>query len=132
MKQLRITVAENTYEVGVEWLNEGNGFTTSRPSTLVGAPVNTRAQTCVLPTPPANPSPSAPTGAGAVVSPLAAVVVSVDVAVGDQIEAEQNVATLEAMKMNTLVKAPASGVVQSIEVQSGAAVEEGQCLLTIA
>ena len=59
-------------------------------------------------------------------------VVSIDVAVGDQVEAGQNVATLEAMKMNTLVQAPASGVVKSIEVNASEAVEEGQTLLVIA
>lgn len=129
MKQLRITVEGKTYDVEVELLNENNGAPVARSASVASARVNT----------PAAPKPAAPkpaasgsAGEGSVVSPLAAVVVSIDVAVGDQVEAGQNVATLEAMKMNTLVQAPVSGVVKSIEVNASEAVEEGQTLLVIA
>jgi biotin carboxyl carrier protein len=126
MKQLRITVAGKTYDVEVELLDESNGGGASRPAPVASARVKPAA--------PAAPAPAAPAPAveGSVVSPLAAVVVSVEVAVGDQVEAGQNVATLEAMKMNTLVQAPVSGVVKSIEVNASEAVEEGQTLLVIA
>lgn len=129
MKQLRITVEGKTYDVEVELLNENNGAPAPRSASVASARVNT----------PAAPKPAAPkpaasgsAGEGSVVSPLAAVVVSIDVKVGDQVEAGQNVVTLEAMKMNTLVQAPASGVVKSIEVNASEAVEEGQTLLVIA
>jgi biotin carboxyl carrier protein len=131
MKQLRITVAGKTYDVEVELLNEPNGAPAPRPASVASARVNSPAPAAPKPAAPA-PTASAPAGEGSVVSPLAAVVVSIDVAVGDQVEAGQNVATLEAMKMNTLVQAPASGVVKSIEVNASEAVEEGQTLLVIA
>jgi len=39
--------------------------------------------------------------------------------------------TLEAMKMNTFVFAPRGGKVTAIKTEVGAAVEEGQTLITI-
>jgi biotin carboxyl carrier protein len=131
MKQLRITVAGKTYDVEVELLNEPNGAPASRPAPVASARVNSPAPAAPKPAAPA-PAASGSVGEGSVASPLAAVVVSIEVAVGDQVEAGQNVATLEAMKMNTLVQAPASGVVKSIEVNPSEAVEEGQTLLVIA
>ncbi|MGB0185002.1 MAG: biotin/lipoyl-containing protein [Opitutales bacterium] len=131
MKQLRITVEGKTYDVEVELLNENNGAPAPRPASVASARVNTPAPAAPKPAAP-KPAASGSAGEGSVVSPLAAVVVSIDVAVGDQVEAGQNVATLEAMKMNTLVQAPASGVVKSIEVNASEAVEEGQTLLVIA
>ena len=131
MKQLRITVEGKTYDVEVELLNENNGAPVARSASVASARVNTPAPAAPKPAAP-KPAASGSAGEGSVVSPLAAVVVSIDVAVGDQVEAGQNVATLEAMKMNTLVQAPVSGVVKSIEVNASEAVEEGQTLLVIA
>jgi biotin carboxyl carrier protein len=40
------------------------------------------------------------------------------------------VAVLEAMKMENLIRSPRAGVVASVSVQPGAAVEKGAVLLT--
>ena len=64
-------------------------------------------------------------------SPLAAVVVSIDVNVGDAVTEGQKVVTLEAMKMNTIVAAPAAGTVKAILVAAGDGVEEGQALVEV-
>ena len=71
-------------------------------------------------------------GPGDVVSPLAGVVLSIDVALGAAVDADTPVATLEAMKTKTMVKAGRSGTVTAIAVSTGQAVEAGQTLLTIA
>ena len=128
MKRLRITVEGKAYEVDVELLDEGFAAPAARPSpcssTRVAAPLAKAA--------PAAPKPVASGGgAGDVASPLAAVVVSVDVAVGDTVEEGQKVVTLEAMKMNTIVSAGKSGTVSAIHVAAGDAVEEGQSMLSI-
>jgi biotin carboxyl carrier protein len=68
---------------------------------------------------------------GAVLSPLAGKVVSVDVKVGESVTEGAQVVTIEAMKMNTYVFAPKPGRVLSIEATPGDAVEEGACLLRI-
>lgn len=53
------------------------------------------------------------------------------VAVGDQVEAGQTVAVLEAMKMFHPVKAKVAGQVTAILAQSGAEVEAGQSLFRL-
>lgn len=50
---------------------------------------------------------------------------------GASVQAGDQVMTLEAMKMNTIVSAPAGGTVKAISVAAGDSVEEGQPLLTI-
>ena len=55
----------------------------------------------------------------------------IDVQVGDRVEKNQTLITIEAMKMETAVTARMAGVVESIEVQEGDTVKGGQLLLTI-
>lgn len=127
MKNLRITVEGKAYDVQVELLDEDNTAAPAprRASARAAAPAPKKA--------PAAKAVAAPTGGdGAVVSPLSAVVVSVDVAVGDAVTEGQKVATLEAMKMNTIVSASAAGTVKAILVSAGDGVEEGQAILEIA
>lgn len=64
-------------------------------------------------------------------SPLAGNIVRVDVAVGDRVDEEHVVIILEAMKMETEVRATKSGVIVSVAVKSGDAVAVGDPLLTI-
>ena len=131
MKRLRISVEGKTYEVEVELLDESQeGAAAPRrgASARRAAPATPRpavAKAAPKAAPPAG-------GAGEVPSPLAAVVVSVDVAEGATVEAGQKLVTLEAMKMNTIVSAPDAGTVQEIHVAAGDGVEEGQALVTVA
>ncbi|HKK78250.1 MAG TPA: biotin/lipoyl-containing protein [Phaeodactylibacter sp.] len=129
MKNLRITVEGKVYDVQVELLDEDNAAPAPRRASSgagsrVAAPAPKKA--------PAAKAAPAPSGDGSILSPLAAVVVSVDVAVGDTVEVGQKVATLEAMKMNTIVSATAAGTVKAILVSAGDGVEEGQAILEIA
>jgi biotin carboxyl carrier protein/Na+-transporting methylmalonyl-CoA/oxaloacetate decarboxylase gamma subunit len=129
-KNLRITVEGRTYEVTVEVL-DGNGDTVAAP-TPAAAPRSSAP--VAAPTAPAASAPSAPkasAAAGDVVSPLAAVVVSVDVTLGQSVKAGDKILTLEAMKMNTLVTAPSDGKVTAIHTSAGSAVEEGAPLITL-
>jgi biotin carboxyl carrier protein len=84
---------------------------------------------------PAAPVPAAPkpavTGGGAVVSPLAGKLVSIDVKVGQAVEEGTQVATIEAMKMNTYIYAPKTGRVAEVLVNPGDAVEEGAALMRL-
>lgn len=130
MKTLRITVDGKVYEVQVEIMGQ-EGVAASGPitsgtrSAAISAPV---AAPAAAPKPAAAPAGG---GDGSVVSPLAAVVVSVDVTVGQSVKAGDKLITLEAMKMNTFVNAPADGKVEAILVDAGASVEEGQPLATV-
>ncbi len=58
-------------------------------------------------------------------------VAELHVGVGDTVEAEQEIITLESMKMLTPVLSPAAGTVAEILVEAGQFVDEGQGLLTI-
>ncbi len=129
MKHLRITVDGKSYDVHVEVLGEEGGPV----QPLIGTPV--RAASVAAPAAAPAPAPKAAAtaaGDGSLTSPLAAVVVSVDVAIGQTVQAGQQVLTLEAMKMNTVVSATQAGTVKSIAVKQGDSVDEGQELLVIA
>lgn len=130
-KQIRITVEGKTYDVTVEVVGEQPAVTNiaaAAPVRAASAPVAPAAPAPVVAVAAA---PVAAAGAGDVLSPLAALVVSVDVKVGQQVNAGDKVVTIEAMKMNTIVGATASGTVKAIHVAPGQSVQEGQPLLTI-
>ncbi len=58
-------------------------------------------------------------------------VAELHVGVGDTVEAEQEVITLESMKMLTPVLSPVAGTVAEILVEEGQFVDEGQAMLNI-
>jgi biotin carboxyl carrier protein len=128
IRKLKVSVGDKTYEVTVEIL-DGKG-TFAPASTPAAAPV---ASASVQPPPsaaPAQPASSAPSGPGDVVSPLAGKVVSI-AKPGDSVNEGDEVATIEAMKMNTYVYAPRSGRVEAVFAQVGDGVEDGKLLLRI-
>ena len=124
MKKLRITVDGKPYEVTVEILDEGMAsLAQSKPKSIIPSSAAVEA--------PVSPVISRPKVTGAIASPIAGKVVSIDVSVGQNIEAGATMITLEAMKMNTFVSAPAKGTVTDIHVVVGDGVEEGQSLLSL-
>jgi len=127
MKRLKVTVEGKTYEVEVEILDEDTSASGPRRASSAGG---SRVAVPVAAPQPKSVAPAAG-GGGAVGSPLAAVVVSIDVNIGDTVEEGQKLITLEAMKMNTIVAAPAAGTVQAIHVKAGEGVEEGQALIEV-
>ena len=72
-----------------------------------------------------------PSGPAPIIAPMPGLVVRVRVAVGDKVEAGQGVVVMEAMKMENELRATAPGVVKSIEVQAGTAVEKGTLLVAL-
>jgi acetyl-CoA carboxylase carboxyltransferase component len=65
-------------------------------------------------------------------APMQAVIHQLNVAVGDRVEAGQEVAVLEAMKMQHGITAPQDGTVKSLHVDLGEVVEENAPILTLA
>ncbi len=55
----------------------------------------------------------------------------IEVAVGDTVEADQDLVILESMKMEIPASAPQGGMVRKILVEQGEAIAEGQGLLII-
>ncbi|WJN60205.1 carboxyl transferase domain-containing protein [Pseudomonas sp. SO81] len=73
----------------------------------------------------------APAGTLALSTPSTGVLVSLDVAEGDSVAAGQQVAVLEAMKMEFVVRAERGGIVRALAAAPGDALGEGQALLFI-
>jgi acetyl-CoA/propionyl-CoA carboxylase, biotin carboxylase, biotin carboxyl carrier protein len=69
---------------------------------------------------------------GTVVTQMPGIIVRVPVAVGGRVVVGQVVCVVEAMKMENEFKAPVAGVVASVGVEAGVAVESGTVLLVIA
>ena len=121
-RKFRITVDGHAYDVVVEEIASDAPHTAPvayNPAVAAAAPVAPSA------------APHAVAGAGAEVAPLAGVIVSIDVAAGQTIEAGARIATIEAMKMKTEVFAKGAGRVASIAVAPGDSVDAGGVLLTL-
>lgn len=96
------------------------------------APVQAPAQATPTKTAaPATPAAAAGTGK-AVTSPLPGVIIAVKVNVGDKVKAGQEVAVLEAMKMENSIEATYEGTVTAINVAKGDSVLEGAPIVIIA
>jgi len=72
-----------------------------------------------------------PVGPAPIVAPMPGLIVRVSVNVGDRVEAGQGIVVMEAMKMENELRATAAGVVKSIEVAAGTAVEKGTLLVAL-
>ncbi|MFH1811181.1 MAG: biotin/lipoyl-binding carrier protein [Pseudomonadota bacterium] len=55
----------------------------------------------------------------------------IEVKVGDHVDEEDSVVILESMKMEMPIEAPSSGTIESIRVNEGQAVNEGELVLTL-
>ena len=64
-------------------------------------------------------------------APMPGLLVKVLCAVGDQVEAGQPLAVLQAMKMENELSLPRGGRVSSISAQEGQTVEQGQVLVAV-
>ncbi len=75
--------------------------------------------------------PGAGTGVGTTVSPMPGTVRRVLVAVGDVVEPGHALVVLEAMKMETTLRAEIAGTVSAVSVSEGAMVDAGAVLIEI-
>jgi pyruvate carboxylase subunit B len=72
-----------------------------------------------------------PTGPAPILAPMPGLIVRVNVALGDTVEAGQGVVVMEAMKMENELRATGPGKVRSVEVAPGTAVEKGALLVAL-
>jgi glutaconyl-CoA/methylmalonyl-CoA decarboxylase subunit gamma len=132
MHNFRISVDGRSYNVVVEDL--GQSADAGHPATAAPAPIVHAAPAAVVHAAPVAASPSAApavAGAGSVVAPLGGVVNSIDVPLGRDVAIGDRVATIEAMKMKTEVRAKFAGKVTNIAVKANDSVETGQVLMTV-
>ena len=74
---------------------------------------------------------SKPTGPAPVNAPMPGMVIRVNVAVGDKVQAGQGVIVMEAMKMENELRASAPGIVKAIHAEVGKSVEKGATLVEL-
>ncbi len=117
-----ITVDGNEYVVKV---NEGGDVT--QLAAVNGAPTSLGGSA-----PAAGAAPVAAGGGEPVASPLAGNIFKVLVQPGDQVAEGDLVLILEAMKMETEIRAPKAGTIGSVTAKEGTAVKVGDTLYTIA
>ena len=65
-------------------------------------------------------------------APMPGLIVRVNVAVGDVVQAGQGLIVMEAMKMENELRATAAGTVKAIKAEAGTAVEKGALLVELA
>lgn len=132
MKNFRVTVNGNTYNVEVEELAPGQQV--AAPSPVVSPPV-------VAPTSPAPKAESVSAPAAApivsgsaspVLAPMPGIVLDILVKAGDMVSKNQAVLILEAMKMENEIVTTVTGTVASVSVSKGDSVNAGDLLLSVA
>ncbi|MFK7159660.1 sodium-extruding oxaloacetate decarboxylase subunit alpha [Marinospirillum sp. MEB164] len=95
-----------------------------------GGDITQVSTTSASPAPAAAAAPSAGTGE-AISAPLAGNIFKILVKPGEAVEANQVVIIMEAMKMETEIRAASAGTVASVAVREGDAVQVGDTLLTL-
>ena len=128
--KLQIGIDGKTYEVEVEVTEEDNNVGPRGPSNLPPPAQATVQSTVVTTAPkPAQAADAAVDEAKVCRSPVAGVVVKINAKPGQQLQADDLLLVLEAMKMETNVTAPASGKVKSLKVKEGDGVQVNQILV---
>ena len=118
-----VTVNGTAYQVELE--NAPAAPVQAAPAPVSSAPAPVQSS-------PAAPKPAASGAGKALTSPLPGVIIAVKVNVGDAVKAGQEVAVLEAMKMENSIEATHDGTVTAIHVAKGDSVLEGAAVVTIA
>ncbi len=90
-----------------------------------------RTQLLASPSSPAGPSPAV-AESNALVSPLFGKVISVDVKAGDSVDSGQSLVVLEAMKMESVLRADGKHLVKEVFVKEGDGVNKGQLIMRFA
>ncbi len=140
-----VTVGEESYEVelaGDQDLPEATitpAFAPAHaPGSLHAAPLDTgTAATTRKPSSPAAAvvvprKPAAGGGVGTLAAPMPGVVLEVNVKPGDNVVRGQQIAILEAMKMQNSIKSPRAGTIAEVCVAAGQAVGHGDALVRFA
>ena len=117
--------------------DQGGGYAGARvdssdPLALFDHDAKVKAEQAVTTTQlPEEPAITGPEGATGLASPIQGTIVSLDVAVDDEVREGQQVAVVEAMKMEHVIAADRDGVVRQITMAEGDVVREGYPIVFI-
>jgi len=119
-----VSVDGQSFDVSLGAAEEmADGTPTAAPRIVAAAPPRERAA--------AAPAPAAVTAGGGDVlrAPMPGAILRVAVAAGAHVQRGQDIAVLEAMKMENVIRAPRAGRVAALCVQAGQQVAHGELLL---
>jgi pyruvate dehydrogenase E2 component (dihydrolipoamide acetyltransferase) len=138
IKNLRIHFQGKTYDLAVETLGEPSAPAFPAPTLRavpppppVAAPVDDAPPPPPAAAPVEAPAPAAAGKGTPITAPLSGTVVDVHVQVGQAVKYGDLLVTVEAMKMNTAVRATCAGTVTAVAARKGSTVAEGTALVTI-
>jgi len=140
MKRYRITLGDHSFDVRVlddPRQREVRVVVDGETLTVGVEPVAGATEAIERETPPEEPSSPAPRPAasgvpsspGTVTAPLPGTVKSIAVQPGQKVRAGDMLLTIEAMKMDNVIRAPSEGTVDTIQVTEGRRVAYGDPLL---
>lgn len=118
MKNYKITVNGNVYDVTVEEVGGAVSAPAAMPAAMPAAKVD-------------KPSQSAGTGTVKITAPMPGKILSIKVNAGASVKRGEVLMILEAMKMENEIVALEDGTVASIDVSEGASVEAGAILASL-
>lgn len=124
MKTYKVCVNGNEYEVTVEEMQPGETARAAAAPATPAAPATSAA--------PATPAAPVASAATTISAPMPGTILSVNIKVGDTVQAGQVLFILEAMKMENEIMAPAGGTVTAVAATKGASVNSGDMLCTLA
>jgi len=131
MKNYKITVNGNTYDVGVEEVGGAPEIKSVAPAAKPAPAPKAAPKAAPKEAPKAAPA-SKSAAVEEIIAPMPGNVLSVNVASGDQVKSGQVLLIFEAMKMENELVAPRNGTVQDIFVAKGDVLESGKTVLTLA
>ena len=145
MKNYKFKINGNNYDVAINSVEgniadvnvNGKSYKVEMENSVATAPVAPTSAPVAAPIAPspvvAAPSPAAPATSGGkkVTAPLPGVIIEISVNVGDVIAVGQQVAVLEAMKMENSIEAEFAGTVTAINANKGDSVLEGAPIITL-
>lgn len=140
MKEYKYTINGKNFEVAIGDIKDDIAVVTVNGQEykveMEPEPVEEKPQVVVRPVAPqpaAAPKENASSrfSSNAVKAPLPGVIVDIKVSVGDNVDINQTVVVLEAMKMNNNLETEIAGTVKEICVQPGQSVMEGDPLVII-
>ncbi len=137
MKKLRLTMNGKVYEMTVEVLEDDEQYVTggNLPSAKAAAAATPRGRQAAASTPAPAPRPApaggAPNGVDPnnILAPIAGTVQKIFVQADMRVEEKTPVILLDAMKMDTYIHAPRSGMVSEVCVAPGDTVQVGTVLI---
>ncbi|MDR3437052.1 biotin/lipoyl-containing protein [Telmatospirillum sp.] len=128
--KLQIGIDGKKYELDVEVIEEDHSPRPRGPISPYSASPTTMPSVPVAPPPAAAATDGDPADeAKACRSPVSGVVIRIDAKVGQQLQPNDLIMVLEAMKMETSVTSPVAGKVKSIKVAQGDGVKVHQVLV---